>query len=97
MASSTSGSRQVEKPETRQPTRTTLVAKREKLRLYNQAYYQQHKPEKRASNRHYHQLYRAERNAKRRQRYQLNPAPYRTATRQWVSKNPERRKVSQKA
>jgi hypothetical protein len=85
----------VSQPSSQQPDQKAR-AKREQLRLYNKAYYHQHKQEKSERNRVYHQVHRERLNAKRRTRYQRNPAPFRTAIRQWVIKHRDRRRASQK-
>jgi hypothetical protein len=102
MAIATGGSRQGENPDNSQPpdqtqSTQTALTKQERLRLYNQAYYQQHKAEKRELNRRYQHLHCTERNGKRRQRYRKNPEPFLSATRQWEVTHREKRQTSQQA
>jgi hypothetical protein len=82
--------------EPQQPDQKALT-KREKLQAYNQAYYLQHRQEKRVRNRLYHQLNRKKINAQRRKRYHQHPTPFLTATQEWVAKNRVRRKATQQA
>jgi hypothetical protein len=76
-----------------QPEQNT-VAKREKFRAYNRAYYLAHRQKRRAYSHQYQQLHRQTLNAKRRQRYRKNPTPFLTATQEWVAKNRVRRKAA---